>query len=286
MLKPLPAAPVDSMAFRICVGYPVTIGRYFEYMDSLVQVLDTLVPYPLTEHLVVRSNPWLIDSLAETDYYRQMARGVFVYDQKKMVILQPGDTLGVPDSTLAQQLTAEMEATTIEVNIPEYTLRILSRGDTLYRFPVRVGQYKTKYLAMAGKTVSLQTDTGVGKVVRLNKNPSWVNPADNKPYYETNRDDHQRTACPRIPWIEPALNGQRYGDLIHPTTNPKTLGKAYSNGCIGLKEADSWYVYYHAPLGTRVVFRYDLTGISEQGDTVRLKDIYHRLDGKKPTRAK
>ena len=70
------------------------------------------------------------------------------------------------------------------------------------------------------------------------------------------------------------VDGQRLGDLIHPTTNPKTLSKAYSNGCVGLKEADAWYVYYYAPLGTRVVFRYELRPVREEGDTLTLRDIY------------
>ncbi|MBK8878938.1 MAG: hypothetical protein IPN74_10420 [Haliscomenobacter sp.] len=40
-------------------------------MDSLVLAYDSLVPYPLSEHLIVRANSWIIDSLAETDYYLQ-----------------------------------------------------------------------------------------------------------------------------------------------------------------------------------------------------------------------
>jgi L,D-transpeptidase ErfK/SrfK len=76
---------------------------------------------------------------------------------------------------------------------------------------------------------------------------------------------------PLIPWIEPKLGGRRTGQLIHPTSNPKSLGKAYSNGCIGTREADAWRIYYHAPLGTRVVVRYDL----RVADTIRLKDIYN-----------
>lgn len=281
----IPAEPIpsDSFLLRIPITQPIPIGRYFEYMDSLVVALDSLLPYPISEHLIVRANPWIIDTLAETDYYRQMAKGVFVYDQKKQLALRTGDTLGIPDSLHTQRLLEKMAATTLEVNIPEFTLRILEGTDTLYRFPVRVGQHKSKYLAMAGREIDLRTDVGEGKIVRLNRNPSWINPTDNKPYYETNRDDHRRTTCPRIPWIEPEINGQRLGDLIHPTTNPKTLGKAYSNGCIGLKEADSWYVYYHAPLNTRVVFKYDLRGVTETGDTVRLRDIY-QLYAKKQKR--
>ncbi|MBP9077738.1 MAG: hypothetical protein KBG02_12805, partial [Haliscomenobacter sp.] len=71
--KPLPApvpdapvagATVDSFAFRLIVPEAVPIRKYFPWMDSLVLAYDSLVPYPLTEHLIVRANPWIIDSLA------------------------------------------------------------------------------------------------------------------------------------------------------------------------------------------------------------------------------
>lgn len=79
---------------------------------------------------------------------------------------------------------------------------------------------------------------------------------------------------PIIPWIEPSINGIRYGALIHPTTNPETLGKAYSHGCVGTTEQDAWFIYYNAPIGTPVFFRYDLTVIQPSGDILFLKDIY------------
>ena len=79
---------------------------------------------------------------------------------------------------------------------------------------------------------------------------------------------------PAIPWIEPAINGIRLGQLIHPTTNLATLNKASSNGCIGLRESDAWYVYYYAPLGTKVVFRYDLQVKDENGNVIQLDNIY------------
>ena len=75
---------------------------------------------------------------------------------------------------------------------------------------------------------------------------------------------------PQIPWIETEINGVRNGQMIHPTTNPKTLGKAYSNGCIGTTEADAWIIYYYAPIGTPIEIKYDLK--NEDGKT--LIDIY------------
>ncbi len=40
-------------------------------------------------------------------------------------------------------------------------------------------------------------------------------------------------------------------------TDPKTLAKAASNGCIGTSEADGWRIYFFAPTGTKVLIRYD-----------------------------
>ncbi len=72
----------------IRITQDITIGQYFDYMDSLVNLYDSLVPYPLSEHLLVRANPWIIDTLANTDYYRMMARDSFVYDQRKLLVLR------------------------------------------------------------------------------------------------------------------------------------------------------------------------------------------------------
>ncbi len=82
------------------------------------------------------------------------------------------------------------------------------------------------------------------------------------------------TKLPQIPFLETELNGFRHGQLIHPTTNPETLGKAYSNGCIGTKEADAWVLYYYAPIDTKIHIRYDLNTLDENGNTIILNDIY------------
>lgn len=267
---PSPPPPFDT----VVVAYNVAIRRYFEYLDTLIRRYDSLVDYPLTEHILVRANPWIIDTLENTDYYRMMARDSFVYDQKSMIVLRKGDALNIPNAQQAQKIADEQLNTVLDLNIPEFRLRIMSGTDTLYAFPVRVGQNRRRYLAMSGHTCNLRTATGTGSIVYINKNPSYINPVDNKVYKVTRRDDNRVTLVPRIPWLEPELNGRRLGHFIHPTTNPNTLGKAYSNGCVGVREADAWRIYYYAPVGTRVVFRYDTTVITPGGDTLRFRDIY------------
>lgn len=272
---------VESPLALIPVTEPVTIRGYFKFMDDLVKQYDTLAPYDLNEYLLVRANPWIIDTLENTDYYRQMARGNFVFDQRKMVVLKPGDTLRLPGPQTAAALSAKMNNTRLDINIPAFRLRIVEGDSTLYDFPCRVGKNTEKFLAVTGHEVDLRTRTGTGEIIRINRAPVFTDPVTGERFKFTKRDDRKKTRMPIIPWLEPAIEGQRYGQMIHPTTNPRTLGRPASNGCIGLKEADAWRVYYYAPIGTKVVVRYDLMEINQSGDTLRFKDIYQYTDGVK-----
>ncbi|MGS2765004.1 L,D-transpeptidase [Sinomicrobium sp. M5D2P9] len=266
----------DSMEKHACISRDVTIGEYFNFMDSLVSRHAPEINYPLTEHLLVRANPWVIDTLANTDYYRQIAKDSFVYDQKKMIVLRAGDSLMIPDSTAVPRLLNTFENALIDINVPEYKLRIYQDSLLLYTFPIRVGQNTRKYLAMGNRITNLQTASGKGTIVRHERNPAFYNPVNGKRFYLTKRDDGKTTVMPQIPWIETEINGVRNGQMIHPTTNPETLEKAYSNGCIGTKEADMWYIYYYAPIGTIIHIRYDLNIKDENGNSISIKDIYNK----------
>jgi len=258
----------------VTINKSIVIGDYFQFMDSIVKRYDSITSYKLTEHLLVRSNSWILDTLQNTDYYRMMSRDSFVYDQKKMIALPKGNSIVIPDSIQAKALTSSFQKTRIDINIPEFKLRIYVDSVLLYIFPIRVGRNEKKYLEMSGRVQDLKTKTGEGSIVAFVKNPRYVNPANNHEYYVTNRDDKKVTKLPQIPFIETELNGLRHGQLIHPTTNPVTLGKAYSNGCIGTKEADAWVIYYYASLGTKIIIRYDLNVLNEAGDSSVFKDIY------------
>ncbi len=273
-ILPRDTIPTFPAFDTVVLSYDVTISCLFDFLDTLVAHYDTLAPYPVSEHLLVRANPWLIDSLENTDYYRLKERGIFNYDNRLLVVMHQGDTFFIPNETKARELLAQMDSTVIDVNIPEFKLRILVGSDTLYTFPVRVGQNRNRYLLATDRVTDLRTKTGTGTIVRHSKDPFFRDPVDGRMFNITKRDDDQKTRMPLIPWMEPQLDGRRTGHLIHPTSNPKSLGKAYSNGCVGTREGDAWRIYYYAPLGTKVVFRYDLEVVSEQGDTVLLKDIY------------
>jgi len=252
----------------------VRITDYFDFMDSIVAKYDAITHYKLTEHHLVRANPWIIDTLSNTDYYRMKKRDSFVYDQQRLIALPKGAILQIPDAAKTEELSRKFSQTRIDINIPEYRLRIFEDKLLLYNFPIRVGINEEKYLQTSGRVEDLKTKTGKGFIVGFDRYPKYINPADGQQYYLTQRDDDKLTKLPQIPFIETQINGFRHGQLIHPTTNPKTLGKAYSNGCIGMRESDVWLLYYHAPVGTKIEIRYDLEVVDTLGQAINLEDIY------------
>ena len=261
---------------KVRVTRNIRVEDYFGYVDSLVNNYDSLVPYALSEHLLVRNNPWIMDTLANTDYYRMIARDSFVYNQSQLIALPKGSILKIPDSLNACRMLEDFANTEIDVNIPEFKLRIFQDSTLLHTFPIRVGQNRKRYLKFGDRVTDLKTKTGKGTIVDHVKHPEFYNPVDGKQFYVTKRDDGKTTLMPQIPWIETEINSVRNGQMIHPTTNPKTLGKAYSNGCIGTKEADAWVIYYHVPLGTKIKIRYDLETYDEGLVVSVLRDIYSK----------
>lgn len=253
---------------HIIVPRDIHISDYFTFIDSLAASCG------FNEHLLVNANPWLIDSLAATDYYIKKQQGFYIYDQKQWVILPAGARVEIPGPEKAYEIAQQLAQTNIEVNIPEFRLRLFRADSLLYEFPIRVGQNKKKYLAMSKRVTDLRTIPGKGTVVRHERNPVFYNPVNYHRFYMTYRDDDSLTVMPQIPWIETEINGLRNGQMIHPTTNPETLEKAYSNGCIGLREGDAWIVYYHAPIGTQINILYRLEVSDPNGGTRVVPDIY------------
>lgn len=258
----------------IIVSRNIQVKQYFQYIDSIVANHNAVNSYKISEHILVRNNPWIIDTLQNTDYYRMKARDSFVYDQKTMIVLPKGAVIKIPDSINTSKIRNAFKNTTIDVNIPEFKLRIFENSKKLYEFPIRVGRNEKKYLKMSGRITNLKTITGYGKIVRHIRNPDYYNPVNSQRYYVTRRDDNIVTKLPQIPFIETEINGLRNGQLIHPTTNPNTLGRPYSNGCIGTKESDAWVIYYYSPIDTIIIIRYNLYIEDENGCEITLKDIY------------
>ncbi len=144
-----PNAAIDlEIAKEISIPKYIFVGDYFGYIDSLVQRYDSLVPYPLSEHLLVRNNPWVIDTLANTDYNRRMEKDSFIYDQRQQIVLPKGLTLKLPDSTKACRMLEEFAHTEIDINMPEFRIRIFQDDILLYTSPIRVGQNRKRYLKL------------------------------------------------------------------------------------------------------------------------------------------
>ncbi|MGK0390001.1 MAG: hypothetical protein ACI94Y_002751 [Maribacter sp.] len=123
---------------------------YYAFIDSLVVKYDPLSPYHLDEYLLVHRNDWIIDSLEETDYYRRMDKNEFIYDFKALDIIYENDTIYISLEEYAEVFRKKQKNILIDVNIPEFKLRIKEKDSILYTFPIRVGRNEKKYLAMAG----------------------------------------------------------------------------------------------------------------------------------------
>ncbi len=274
--SPSPMKMVEPEKVHLIAPRDIAVKDHFSFMDSLVNHYKSGPLEKLDEYALVLFNPGILDSLRNTDYYIQKKKGNFLYDQAKAVVIHQGDTIHIPNCDDIASIHQKLDSTIIDVNIPEYRLRILQGNDTILNCKVRVGRNDTAYLPLIGHTVDLKTPIGKGEIIRVEKKPTYVNPDTGEKFDQTKRDDGRVTMMPVIPWIEPTINGTRFGSMIHPTTNPRSLGKAISHGCIGTTEADAWTIFYHAPIGTSVIFRYNLTSKDRSGKITKLRDIYHQ----------
>ena len=257
----------------LVIDSEIRLSNYFLWMDSTLTAINADRLDSISEYELVHANPWILSNLRNTDYYHQIQEGVLLDDVLSQVVLFRKDSLLIPTQEVLNEIRKSLQHTYLDINIPEYRLRIIQHGITIYEIPIRIGKNDTSYLKMAGRTIDMRTKPGEGKIIDVIKYPTFINPKDNHIYKSTVRDDNRRTTLPNIPWLLPEVNGLNHGQLLHPTTNKKTLGKAASNGCMGMSEADAWTTYYYAPIGTVVKIRYDLK-VLRSGDTITLLDVY------------
>ncbi len=254
------------------VKVDVKVKNYFSYIDKLVKKYNDTLGYQIDEYTLVNNNPWIIDSLAAMDYYFSKSRGIEIKSQKDQIVLHKNDVLKIPSELQNISIKENLANNRIYINIPEYKLKIWNGTNLLIDAPIRVGRNESKYLQSIDKYTDLRTRSGKGEVYATERNPTWINPADNHKYTETNRDDKVRTKMPQTPSLTLKLNKIVTGQLIHATTNPATLGKAYSNGCLGTNEYDIWYIYYYCPPKTPIEIEYVL---DPELDGMLLEDIYN-----------
>lgn len=144
----------------------------------------------------------------------------------------------------------------IYVNIPSFSLRLISSKVVEKKYRIRVGSPKHK------------TVTGEGEITRKFA-PSYFRYADGPQKgeiirYSNIKNKYQGRVIKRIkiPYekmkgLEVEINGEITGQIFHATTNPETLGHACSTGCMGLSIEDMLDLYKRTGPGTRVVISYN-----------------------------
>lgn len=132
--------------------------------------------------------------------------------------IRPGQTLKVVN-----------EPFSIEVDLSDKDLILRLGGEFFKRYPVGVGRYDT-------------TPIGEFRVTEKVENPTWY-PSTGGVYYPGDPKNILGTR-----WL--ALNKPGYG--IHGTTEPESIGKASSAGCIRMLNRDVEELFTLVPVGTAV----------------------------------
>jgi lipoprotein-anchoring transpeptidase ErfK/SrfK len=131
----------------------------------------------------------------------------------------------------AQDFTTARAARQVLVSIPDRKLVVLEGGKVIRTFPVAVGA-----------TVS-PSPRGEFKIVNRIANPTYYHPGVVIP---AGADNPIGTR-----WL--GLNRKGYG--IHGTSEPKSIGKAASHGCIRLRNRDMEQLFRMVSVGDTVLIR-------------------------------
>ena len=59
----------------------MAVRDFFQFLDKTALKNGTLSHFKLSENLLLRANPWILDRLLNTDYYFQLSLGNFIYNQ-------------------------------------------------------------------------------------------------------------------------------------------------------------------------------------------------------------
>lgn len=142
----------------------------------------------------------------------------------------------------------------IDINIPEYKLRLYKDGVLVSTYPIAVGKSITPSIL------------GDFKIATIVKNPTWY--PQGKDPVPPGPDN------PLGPWWL-GLDYPGYG--IHGNNAPDSIGKAQSKGCIRMRNADVEYLASKVQKGTPVRLRYEPLIASFEGDIFKVavyEDLY------------
>lgn len=168
-----------------------------------------------------------------------------------------GDSVsGSVDNSLQADSADEDREYEIYVNIPSFTLKLLSGGECVKKYKIRVGKLAAKTITGAGSVTKkfkisyfrYSSGEQKGEIIRYSNIRSSFNGKIVK-----------RIKIPydKIRGLELEINGVVTGQIIHATTNSETLGHACSSGCIGLSIEDMLDLYDRVKTGTKVLIEYN-----------------------------
>lgn len=151
----------------------------------------------------------------------------------------------------------------VEINIPEFKLRVYRDGQVIRTFPVGVGR------------PGYPTPIGHFRVITAVEHPIWENPymGPGARRIGAGKDNPLGTR-----WIGFHRTAQgEYG--MHGTDSPETVGKLSSHGCIRMKIPDAEALYGMISVGTPVRVIYETHRLGHEGGKLLLHvfpDPYRR----------
>lgn len=155
---------------------------------------------------------------------------------------------------LSRGVLASSPTMSVEINIPECTLRVYVGEQILYQAPVGIGR--------PGHESPVGEFTIINKIV----SPTWY-PKDKEPV----------PPGPTNPlgnyWLGLSIRG--YG--IHGNISPWSIGTPVSSGCIRMHNDDIEFMYRLINIGTRVRIRYQTMILLGEGHNLQVRllpDVY------------
>jgi len=162
----------------------------------------------------------------------------------------------------------------IYVNIPSFTLSLISDGVVEKKYKIRVGKPKTPTICGVGSI----TRKFVTSYFRYSSGPQKgevIRYSNIRNTYNGKIVKRIKIPYEKIKGLELEINGEITGQIIHATTNPETMGHACSSGCVGMSIEDTLDLYKRVEAGTKVLIEYNLVEYND-GVFYFYEDVYKR----------
>lgn len=144
----------------------------------------------------------------------------------------------------------------IYVNIPSFTLKLISGGVCEKKYKIRVGKLQTKTITGIG-SVTKKFTTSYFRYSSGPQKGEIIRYSNIRSSYNGKIVKRIKIPYDKIKGLELEINGVITGQIIHATTNPETLGHACSSGCVGMSIEDMLDLYARVKPGTKVLIEYN-----------------------------